>query len=150
MEQLDRETVRKIWQRVQAQAPRQPVGQSCLWREKEWILAGWYARLAGRLPGQKKRLLRLAQQSRSHAATLSGICRLQGIKMPPFREDRQAYSTRQLLQLCYRESLQLTRLYRSLAAEPQHGEIFEKLADEASSQRHNILEIMGKLPASGR
>ena len=72
MKEFDKETVRKIWERVQSDKPLSPPENDSLseWIAWELSFADIYRRLAGRIPGQDGQTLRrLARQEQRRKYT---------------------------------------------------------------------------------
>ena len=149
MKEFDRETVRKIWQRVQAD---HPASQSV--REgsslSEWIawemrFADLYRRLSEKMSGQRaNRLRQLARQEQQHAGQLQGICAMlegNAPKIHPVPIQRAPIPV--LLRQCYGEKLRAISEYEKRSADGQFGEIFRNLVQQEQEQCRFLLQLIG-------
>ena len=155
MDRFDSETVRNIWQRVQAgngstlspETEKHPRCDLSQWIARELSTAALYMQLSKRLSGNAAHTLRrLARQEMSHATTLKGICLVcQGIQ-PQVRPDPgQKAPVLTLLQRCYGQKLQIVSAYEKRCEDPQYGSVFQKMLQEERDQCRILLQLMGNL-----
>lgn len=148
MKEFDKETVRKIWERVQSDKPLSPPENDSLseWIAWELSFADIYRRLAGRIPGQDGQTLRrLARQEQQHAGMLRGICAMtQGSapKIHPIPVQKAPASV--LLRQCYGEKLRAMAQYEKRASDSRFGDIFRTILQQEQSQCRFLLQLIGK------
>ena len=149
MREFDKETVRKIWQRVQAE---HPASQSIAENRSlsEWIaweksFADLYRRLSGRMSGQRRNyLLQLARQEQQHAELLRGICIMtEGdcSQIHPIPIPKAPMSV--LFRQCYGEKLRMLAEYEKRASDSQFREVFQSLARQEQEQCRFLLRLIG-------
>ena len=149
MREFDRETVRKIWQRVQSDSPVSgTVGDCCSLSECiawELTFGDLYRRIAGKVPGNMANTLRqLARQEQNHAQLLKGICVMtEGISPPihPIPVQRAPVSV--LLRQCYGEKLRAISQYEKRTDDGRFGEVFQRILQQEQAQCHFLLRLMG-------
>lgn len=155
MEQFDKETVKKIWQRVQsgnashppAVQPPQGMGHCSLseWIGRELATAELYWRLARAMPGKTGNTLRqFARQEQAHAAALKGICTVAEGNCPGIRPiPIQKAPIPVLLRQCYGQKLQALAEYEKRTADLQYGKVFQRLTQQEQAQCQFLLELIG-------
>lgn len=151
MQQMNSENVRKIWERVQqANAPAGEHPDLCGCTVRELNTAAIYAYLSRRIPGKEGKMLqRLAQQERSHAATVKGTCAVTYGSCPPVRiTPPEKLSVPVLLRRCYGQKLQAIAEYEKLSSQEGYGSIFRRLAQEEQEQLLFLLQLLGTLDSS--
>ena len=148
--ELDRETQRRVWERVQR---REPVQMPDLKRENPKQLlypmqenSGAYQNLSRQLPGKSgEKLRRLHQEQQSAIACVKGICRLRGeqVKVPNLTAPKEP--PRRALEKCYHREMQLCKECESRTADPEHGVVYSRLARQAREHCVTILELLGEM-----
>ena len=149
MREFDKETVRKIWQRVQSeQSVSGMTGDLCSLSECiawELTFADLYGRIAGKIPGSMVSQLRqLARQERHHASLLKGICVMtEGIspEIHPIPVQKAPVAT--LLRQCYGEKLRAIAQYEKRASDSQFGDVFRNILQEEQQQCRFLLQLLG-------
>ena len=158
MEQFNKDQVRRIWQRVQGEKaehtphhPPEPCAGIPEAIVRELTCAATYTRLAKQFPQRIGNLLRkLAREEQQHAAILKGICALSGGFYSPVRPMPAEKDTAEvLLRRCYAQKLQAIAEYEKRAADPAHGNVFQKLVQQEQAQCHILLQIIGSLGKNG-
>lgn len=150
MREFDKETVRKIWQRVQSEQPvseaRRENGSLTEWIAWELSFGDVYRRLAGKMSGQTAgKLRRLARQEQQHAGLLRGICVMtEGVapRVHPAFMEKAPVSV--LLRQCYGEKLRAISQYEKRAADSQFGEVYRKILQEEQDQCRFLLQLLGQ------
>lgn len=148
MKEFDKETVRKIWERVQSDKPLSPPENDSLseWIAWELSFADIYKRLSGRISGQAGQTLRrLARQEQQHAGMLRGICVMtQGSapKIHPIPVQKAPVSV--LLRQCYGEKQRAMAQYEKRASDSRFGDIFRNILQQEQSQCRFLLQLIGK------
>ena len=151
MREFDKETVRKIWQRVQSEQPvsgdRRETGSLSEWIAWELSFGDVYRRLAGKMSGQTAGKLRqLARQEQQHAGLLKGICVMtEGIspEIHPIPVQKAPVTT--LLRQCYGEKLRAISQYEKRAADSQFGKVFQNILEQEQQQCRFLLQLMGTI-----
>lgn len=158
MKDFDSEQVRRIWQRVQAgstpqtditahTAAPEPGCDFSQLSDRALEISGLYLRLSRYFSGQNSRILRqLAQQARSHAATLQGICRLcDRVRPATPKQQPERSSPEILLRRCYSLALQALAEYERQSEHPQFGAVFAKMAEQKRNHCRILLTLLGSL-----
>lgn len=148
MENLNKENVRKIWQRVQqSNAPVSDRPDLCAIAEREMHTARMYEALARRIPGSNgKKLGQLARREKSHAASIRGICAVTYGNCPPISSmPPETAPVPVLLRRCYGQKLQAIGEYQKLSQEEHYGSIFRQLAGEEQEQMLFLLQLLGSM-----
>jgi len=143
MQNFDAQKAARVWDRVQgngADALPELIGM-------EWMDAITYMTLSRRMQGRDGQLLRqLARQEQDHAACLRGIYALltggRAVVSTPVipQED-----TETLLRRSYGSHMQRLARYEARKADPEYGQIFERLAQQEREQCQQLLAILGRL-----
>lgn len=141
MEQMNEETIRNIWKRVQSQN-QQVVSEPEKLAERERIVRQSLLRLSNQYTGHRQMILRrMAAQCAEAANVLRGMCILgageRSGRTEPIRTDA-------LLRRCYGELLALLRVYEQHVSDPQFGPVFSGLAKQKQQQCHQLLALAGK------
>jgi hypothetical protein len=148
--ELDREMQRRVWDRVQGREPVQMPSlkpgslKPLLYPAQE--NSAVYQSLSHRLQGKDgEKCRRLHQESQKWIACIKGMCRLQGeaIKVPQLTAPKEP--TRRALEKCYHREKHLWTEYENRSADPEHGVVFGRLAQQAREHCVTILEILGEL-----
>ena len=148
--ELDREMQRRVWERVQQRAPEQMLPlkrenlKPLLYPAQENSAA--YQSLSRRMPGKDgEKCRRLHQESQKCIACIKGMCRLRGeqVKLKPLPMPKE--DPRRLLETCYRREKQLWSEYETRSADPDHGVVFGRLAQQAREHCVTIMEILGEM-----
>lgn len=150
--ELDREMQKRVWERVQRRPP-EPEQMLPLKRENLKPLlypvqenSAAYQSLSRRMQGKDgEKCRRLHQESQKCIACMKGMCRLRGeqVKLQPLPAPKEP--TRRLLESCYRREKQLWSEYETRSADPDHGVVFSRLAQQAREHCVTILELLGAL-----
>lgn len=151
MEHFDSERAKRVWQRVQSGTPPQQQEQQQSLHgliQREWTDGATYQQLMRKLQGKEQLALRqLYEQKLRNAAVLKGICLLTDGTMPPVSPypvtDAPAVV---LLRRCYGRQQQTLAEYENRKADPQHGRVFQKLAEQTLSDCFVLLELLGREP----
>ena len=145
MDQLDQETVKRVWQRVQGGGePGDPTPeQMALWEQTEAKRCLW---LSKRLPAADGRKLQnIAAESQEHSRILLGICRMQrGEKpkipmVPPLRG-----TPMQQLQQGYGQKMRLAAQYEKCAGDSAFGSVYQSMAQKEKAHAQHLLAMLGK------
>lgn len=153
MENFDKETVRKIWQRVQqSNTPSTDRPNLCACVERELHTAAMYAHLSRRIPGKNGKMLsQLSGREQSHAASIKGICTITYGNCPPTRKlPAETAPVHILLRRCYGQKLQAIAEYDKLSEDENYGSIFRQLAREEHEQMVFLLQLLGTLDPKRR
>ena len=135
----------EIWRRVMSQPKPVPMGElESLYRESR-SLAAIYRWAAGRLSGKKQQLARaLLEREQSMGASLRGIGRLSerpleavSIWEPGNRGGRG------LLEGCFARERRCQSEYTARSLDPQFGEVYRHLAEQAGKQCALLTELLG-------
>ena len=92
-----------------------------------------------------EKMRRLHQESQRCIACIKGICRLRGepVKAPRLTAPKEP--PRRTLEKCYRRERQLCAEYEARSADPEHGMVLDRLAQQAREHCVTILEILGEM-----
>lgn len=149
MEGIDNEKAKRVWQRVQGTAAPPPdIG--CDIRELvkgEMEAAAAYLQLSRRLQGKDSAALRqMAEEERSHAAALKGICAMyNGTRPGAPTPTPQTGPIEVLLRRYYGGELKSVAEYERRSADPQYGMVFRQMAEEEKTHCRHLLELLGRL-----
>ena len=150
MEKLDKELQARVWQRVQSREKLEmpPLGQENL---RPLILAAQenavaYQNLSRQFQGKDgEKLRRLQQESQKCIACMKGICRVRGeqVKVPQLNWEKEP--AKRALMKCYHRERKLWNEWEQRSAEPEHGLVFGRLAQQAREHCVSIMEVLGDL-----
>ena len=132
----------EIWRRV-TEGPRQePVmAAEALLRESA-ALAAVYRRAAGKFTGQRQALARqLRDAEQATTAALRGMGRLSG--HAPEQVRLWEPETRGALEGCYHRTRRCQAEYAARALDPQFGEVYRHLAEQAGKQCVLLTQLLG-------
>ena len=144
----DPEKAAQIWQRVHGQMSAGPDPSDLLpLIAEEWTDAVTYLHLSRHFKGKESAALRrMGEQEQAHAACLKGIYTLltgqqpkQHIPPAP-REHPQT-----LLRRCYGREMRCLAQYQARTTDPEHGQIFARLAAQEQEHCHILLQLLGSL-----
>ena len=147
MEHIDPEKAARVWQRVQG-------GRSM---EEEDLLAmatcartegAIFLQLSRRFRGREGTLLRrLSQEELSHGACLQGMYQLltgKSIPTEPVRAVAEK-NTQAALRRCYGRQMQRLAAYEARMHDPEYGQVFQRLAQQARTHCQLLLTLIGNL-----
>jgi len=148
MESYNPEMAARVWQRVQNTAQPEQDAQWLLGLiGQKWIGATTYLALSRRMQGKNSTVLyRLFQEKQTHAACLRGIYKLITGTSPAVRSAppaKEAVET--VLRRCYGREMQSLAQYEAHSADPEYGQVFERLAVQEREHCRTILELLGRL-----
>ena len=149
METVDRQKAARVWERVQAQPPRQLDANALLGLiAGEWADAAVYLQLSRRFTGQQSATLRrLHEQEQAHAACLQGIYTLLTGQQPAVPTTQaKPEGTEAALRRCYGREMQCLAAYESRSSDPVYGAVFARLAEREREHCHILLTLLGSLP----
>ena len=144
----------EVWQRVQSASPAppdppEPSDPSDLLPmiAEEWADAVTYLHLSRRFQGRQSAALRqMAQQEQAHAACLRGIYTLLTGQQPALRTPPASQEDpKTLLRRCYSREVRCLAAYQARAADPAHGHVFSRLAQQEQAHCHMLLELLGSI-----
>lgn len=151
MREFDKETVRKIWQRVQSEhsvsGQARETGNLWEWISLELSFGDAYRRVAAKMSGQAASKLRqLARQEQHHAELLRGVCVMtEGTAPKVHLVSFGKAPASVLLRQCYGEKLRAISQYEKRASDSQFGEIFRDILAEEQAQCRFLLQLLGKI-----
>ncbi len=139
---FDENLEKRVWERVQSQAPAAPL-QSLAAAEAN--LAAVYLRLARMCQGpQKTTLRRLWEGERSHSRCLGGMGRAQGKPLSVRTAAPAGDPMEVALRKCYVQTLRAMTEYESRREDKEFGHIFARMAREEAHHCRMILELLGE------
>lgn len=150
MDGLNRDMQKRVWDRVQGkQAEQMPPLRRENWKSQLYPVQEngmVYQSLAAQLGGREgEKLRRLHQESRKCVACIKGLCRLRGeqVKAPVVQPGKEP--PRRALEKCYHREKKLWQDWEEQSADPEHGVVFGRLAQQAREHCVTILEILGEM-----
>lgn len=145
MAQIDPEMARRVWQRVQGEAPGQsntPSLQTLM--EDAWEDAKVFRQLSRRHRGKRAALfLQLHRQILEHLRILKGICALTQRCDPVFppappRQEQEGI----LLRRSYGRALQRLSWYSANEGDPRYGHLLAPLIHQTRNHTRLLLQMM--------
>ena len=147
MEHIDPEKAARVWQRVQGGRSMEPEELLVL-ATQERSDGMIYRQLSRRFRGREEALLRrLSQEEFSHSACLKGIYQmLTGNHLPaePVHVTAEK-NTREALRRCYGRQMQHLAAYEARMHDPEYGQVFQRLAQQARTHCQLLLTLIGNL-----
>ena len=150
MENLDKELQNRVWQRVQSreklempsleQANLRPL---ILMAQENGVAYQNLSRQLSGTAGEKAR--RLWMENQRCIACMKGICRARGekVKVPQLTAEKE--SAQRSLMKCYHRERKLWSEWEQRSAEPEHGLVYGRLAQQAREHCVSIMEMLGEL-----
>lgn len=147
MENYDPALARRVWQRVQGEAP-QPSGSPALQTlmENAWEDANVYRQLSRRHRGRNAALLgQLHRQTMEQLRLLKGICDLSEQCAPSYSTaPRRPEPEGVLLRRCYGRALQRLNWYSAHDSDPRFGHILASLIRQTQQHTRWLLQLMSR------
>lgn len=139
------EKTQSVWQRVQAHTPDYTKLPGLIAEEKTDSVL--YLHLSHQIGGKDGALLRrMFEEERVHISCLKGIYRMctgERCSTPATAAPQEPITA--TLRRCYGREMRCLAAYEALAADPEYGAVFAKLAAQEREHCHNILTIIGKI-----
>ena len=138
-----------VWQRVMAPPGTEPaMGLGALVRESA-ALEGVYRRTAEQLTGRGRQVaMELLEGERSIREALLGIGQLTGSPQESIRNWEPGKPGQ--LRGCYRRSCRCRAEYLARSLEPEYGEVYRQLAEQAGRNCGLLARLMGILENNGK
>lgn len=150
MDGMDRDLQKRVWERVQS---RETAEMPQLKRDNLKALmypaqenSAVYQSLSRQMSGRDgEKLRRLHQEEQKCIACIKGMCRLRGeqVKVPQLTAPKEP--ARRALEKCYHREKKLWSEYEGRSADPEHGVVFGRLAQQAREHCVTIMEILGEM-----
>lgn len=138
---------REVWQRVQGEAPTNPLRQLPEMIAEEKQDAATYLHLSHRFSGKEGAMLRrMFEEEQMHVTCLRGIYRMISgercaVHTAPAEVDEPSIALRR----CYGREMRCLAAYEALSGDREYGPVFAQLARQEREHCKNILHLMGKL-----
>ena len=146
--QLDRETERRVWERVRGNPAMPPLKgdslgtlEALVWENGAALLK--LSRQLGGKPGEKLR--KLSQEQTRLAMAVRGIGFLRGEATARSPAPAGKENPRRLLAACMARALEFVRECSHRAADPDHGPVFGALSRQGAEQAAMMAEILGEM-----
>ena len=141
------EKTRRVWQRVQGEAPPPDFRALPEMISEEKTDAAVYLHLSHRFTGKEGAMLRrMFEEEQAHIACLRGIYRMCtgercNIHTPPPAQEELSVTLRR----CYGREMRCLAAYEARSGDKEYGPVFARLAEQEREHCQNILLLMGKL-----
>lgn len=146
---MDKKRETDVWQRVTAQPPSEPsMGLTALVRESA-ALEAIYRRTAEKLAGRGRQLAtELLEGERCIRESLLGIGRLTGSPQENIRTWEPGDPGQ--LRSCYRRTCRCRAEYLARSLEPEYGEVYRQLAEQAGRNCCLLARLLGISGTGGK
>ena len=147
MENIDREKALRVWQRVQSAPEAQDLGYLA---EEALTDGAVLLRLSRRFQGQwRKRLWDMSRQEQHQGMVLKGIIAVTRGSSPGIRAERvNLVRTESLLRRCWQRMERRSRIYGTMAADPEFGRIYADFAAREDAHCRQLLLLLGTIRGS--
>ena len=137
----------QIWQRVLGQPEAEPGEELRELMRSCGESAALYRQLAGALSGRQREMAKQLQEEETAALeTLKGVGRLMGRESEGLKLwQPEKMPGAKLLEKAYHRTLRFRRACLARSAEPELGEVFRYLADQAALRCARIARLLGSL-----
>ncbi len=138
---------REVWQRVQGEAPANPLRQLPEMIAEEKQDAATYLYLSHRFGGKEGAMLRrMFEEEQTHVTCLRGIYRMvSGERCAVHTAPAETEEPSIALRKCYGREMRCLAAYEALSGDREYGPVFTQLAGEEREHCKNILHLIGKM-----